>query len=505
MAAADYPAKTWRFHRFVPGQLTDRYELPKGELHQWPPIQVRYLDSYVATLNCKTIVEETHYVDRDYIADLALFYGKSLRNYPNYCRRLHFFDSIITKKKWRQFIAAARNDINEIGAALSEHYLGFSVVRPLPGHPIGRTVIKTLGPEASDGVRHFEPIRPYVVNLGGLQLNLRGLAFQQQDQGVSACATTAVWTALHSTAHTEQFRLPAPADITLAASRYLMMNGRTLPSEGLAIQQVCEAIRDAGLAPVLVRSTSPAVDRGVLDTYLRSGFPTVLAVMPEQARQGDAGHAICAVGAKLANVQPQTNPAQSYQDGSSALKAVYVHDDRLGPYAVATLSAVTSAPDGALRSSLIIKWPLQKFDEESVLLHSIVIPMPVKVRLPVTRLRYLGHLAAQSLGTALPQFNGQLTMTCKYILATTYVRQIVQSQVTAIGIEQLSTGLALSRYVGLVEISAQKRPFVDVLLDSTEAVESPSVVATVLREAQPAATTAIVRKFSGILGAPFIS
>src|ERR1700683_3928535 len=119
MPAADYPAKAFRFHRFVSGHLTARYERPKGELHQWPPIQVSYLDNYVTVLGCKTIIEETHYVDRDYIADLALFYGKSLRNYPNFCRRLHFFDEVIDLRRWRRLVAAARKDIDEVGQNLS--------------------------------------------------------------------------------------------------------------------------------------------------------------------------------------------------------------------------------------------------------------------------------------------------------------------------------------------------------------------------------------------------
>jgi len=504
MPAADYPAKTFQFHRFVSGHLADRYERPKGELHQWPPIQVSYLDNYIAVLGCKTIIEETHYVDRDYIADLSLFYGKSLRNYPNFCRRLHFFDEAIDIRRWRRLVAAARKDIDKVGQNLSGHYLGFSVVRPLPGHPIGRTVVKTLGPKATDGERIFAPIRPYVVHLGGLRLHTDGLAFQQQDQGVSACATTAVWTALHSSAHTESLKLPAPADITQAASRYLMMNGRTLPSEGLAIQQICEAIRDSGLAPVLVRATRTAVDRGVLDTYLRSGFPAVLAVIPESSGPGEAGHAICAVGAKIGTVQPQTNPALAYRDGSTALKAVYVHDDRLGPYAVARLGAITTPGEQEPRTNLVIKWPLANFDEESVRLHSIVVPMPVKVRLPVTRLRALGHLVAQALGTALPDFKGALTMTCRYLLATDYARRIIQSDVSAAGIERLTSKSALSRYIGIIEIAGPDAPFLDVLLDCTEAVENPSVVATILRTPQSTAVTSIVNKLSISLGSQLI-
>lgn len=501
---ADYPAKSLAFHQFFAGSFADLYPKPGGDLHDWPPIQVTYLDNYLAALSCQTIIEETHYVDRDYIEDLALFYGKSLRNYPNFCRRFHFFKAPIDVMRWRALLERTRTDIDGAEAELAENYLGFTVVRPLPGHPVGRTVLSTLGIVARDGTRDFAPIRTYAAHLGGFRLKVFGLAFQQQDQGVSACATTAVWTALQSAAHTESLRLPAPADITQAASRYLMMNGRTLPSEGLAIQQICEAIRDSGLAPVLVRATSFAVDRGVLDTFLRSGFPAVLAIKPESTTAGDAGHAICAVGAKVGDVQPQTNPALEYQDGSTALKAVYVHDDRLGPYAVARLNALTVKTALEPQTNLIIKWPLTAIDEESAILHSMIISMPVKVRLPVTRLRRLGHIVAQALGQALPEFKRSVTVTCRYVRAIDYCRRTLQSDITRSGVEQLTTQVALSRYLGLIETIGLHRPLVDVLLDCTEAVESPSVIAVVLRTNLSTATTATIKNLATSLGVSLI-
>ncbi len=504
MPVPEYPNKTLVFHRFVAGAFAERFPKPNGELHQWPPHQVSYLDNYLRVLGCKAIVEETHYVDRDYIEDLTLFYGKSLRNYPNFCRRFHFLTTAMDIRRWRKLIVAAKTDFDAVERRLTKQYLGFSVVRPLPGHPVGRTVLKTLGPAAPDGTRDFSPLRRYTAHLGGFRVHVEGLAFQQQDQGVSACATTAVWTALHSAAHTEALKLPAPADITQAASRYLMMSGRTLPSEGLAIQQICEAIRDAGLAPVLVRATTTAVDKGVLDTFLRSGFPVVLAVIPERTAAGEAGHAICAVGAKIADLEPQTNPNLAYRDGATALKAVYVHDDRLGPYAVARLAPLTVPGSKDAQTNLVIKWPLADIDEEAVRLHSMIIPMPVKVRLPVTRLRRLGHIVAQALGDALPEFHGELAMTCRYVRATTYARRIVQSNISAEGIETVIGNLALSRYLGVIELHARERAVVDVLLDCTEAVESPSVIAIVLRSRASAATASTLQRLAGVLGAGVI-
>src|SRR5437762_864388 len=58
---------------------------------EWPPLQLKYLGNYLSTLGCKTIVVEGHYIDRDYMDDVALFYSRNLRSYPNHCYRLNFF------------------------------------------------------------------------------------------------------------------------------------------------------------------------------------------------------------------------------------------------------------------------------------------------------------------------------------------------------------------------------------------------------------------------------
>src|SRR5207253_2565934 len=71
---------------------------------EWPPDQVAYLTEYLKQLGCKTIVIERHYVDRDYISDVSLFYSRSLRAYPNYCERWHFFSEEFDQKSWRRMV-----------------------------------------------------------------------------------------------------------------------------------------------------------------------------------------------------------------------------------------------------------------------------------------------------------------------------------------------------------------------------------------------------------------
>lgn len=165
-----------------------------------PLRQLGYIVAYLKhpQIAAKSFLCEYHYVDRDYMEDHGAFYSRSLHPYENYCKRLHFFDLSIAQLT-EQIQSATRSsaDLKASENTLAKGYLGFMVVKPLSGAPVGRTVLKTLPSDTGDGhIRGFGCIRDYEVHLLGLSLKVVGLAFQQQDEGVSACATTAVWSAL---------------------------------------------------------------------------------------------------------------------------------------------------------------------------------------------------------------------------------------------------------------------------------------------------------------------
>src|SRR6267378_4046158 len=189
----DYPTQTVRVARF-PKDFATLFPAPPGLIEDtWPPTQITYLGVYLKALKCKTIVVESRYLDRDYVNDMALFYSRSLRSYPNFCQRIHFFKEAFTTPRWKEMATAATDRANH-KKFLEKSYLGFCVIKPLPGSPVGRTVLATFGTDAPGGLkRTFGAVRRYNVHLGGYELAIKGLAFQQQDQGVSACATSALW------------------------------------------------------------------------------------------------------------------------------------------------------------------------------------------------------------------------------------------------------------------------------------------------------------------------
>ena len=495
-----YPVQRIRVHSFN-RQFDSLFAIPPGQADtNPPPLQMTYMGIYLDSLGCRTIVHERHYIDRHYIDDFSLFYSRSLRDYPNNCQRLHFFSSEFDEERWSGFVQRAnRGGREEVERELAGHYLGFMVIKPLPGSPIGRTVLRTYDRTTRSGqIRDYSAIRCYTVSLAGLSLTVRGLAFQQQDRGVSACATTALWSALQCTAPLEHLSSPTPAEITEAASRYMLLGGRALPSEGLHFDQLCEAVRATGLAPVLLTSISPREDRAHMATYLRSGLPVLLGILPIG---GGEAHAVCLVGLRWGAVQPPTDPNVRYWDGSTAVDRIFVHDDRLGPYASAIMKSTTI--NGGVATTLELSWPDDKPAEESQLF-GMLIPVPVKLRLSAVRLRALAHEVAQTVAVVMPDLD-RVEVHTSFCKGASYRTKAYGFNLSLEGIREFTHETILSRYVGLIELVTDNGPVVDVILDATETSPNPGVLAIVRRRAAPPAYGRLIHVIAEVLGAKFIT
>lgn len=478
------------------------YPAPPGRLvDDWPPQQAKYLKVYLKEIGCKTAVIEQHYVDRVFMQDEAVYYVRSLRNYPNFTRRLHFFTEEFNQDKWRSMIArAGSGEHADIQRWLQAAYRGFSVVRPLPDCPVGRTVLPayaTRAPAGSTSV--FDALHDHSTHLAGFELTIKGVPFQEQDQGVSACATTALWSALYGVAPLEGVAVPSPASITMAATRYPLQEGRPFPTEGLSLRQICEATRAAGFSPIVILGKNLADDLLQIFSYVQSGLTPVLALEPEG--DGGPGHAVCAVGMRCGTTKPQTDPALSFREASTALSGLYIHDDRLGPYAFAELFSTTDKRNNAVRTGVSIEWP-DKSADQAWFLHAVVVPVPQKLRLSITRMRRVGLQAAQAIGE---YFKDPLTtLNCRYELGRRYVVKAYTFGLSDDGMYQLACRTALSRFIGLIEITGPNGPILDLLLDTTETNPEPAVLACVRRSGMKGndpLLAAIARHF----GAPVVS
>ena len=196
-------------------------------------------------------------------------------------------------------------------------------------------------------------------------------------------------------------------------------------------------------------------------SYARSGFAPVLALIPTEG--GGAGHAVCCVGLRKGPPRPQTDTTYKFREASSGLRGLYIHDDRLGPYAFADLAQLTELESGKIRTCVSIEWPDAKPDE-SWLLQAIVVPVPQKLRLTLSRLRRVGLFVAQVIGDGLAE--PQTTLDCRFELARTYAKRIYKFGLSSEGLYRAVCGTVLSRYIGLIEIAGPAGPILDIVVDS---------------------------------------
>lgn len=287
-----------------------------------------YLHRYLTELDCVTMVVEDPYVDGDYLDDYAQYYAKCFREYKRFCKRLHFFSTKLSGKDFASLIERKLSDKRE--ERFLNAYLGFTVAKPLPEAIIGRTILHTY---PRDGERrNFPAIRKYDVNPYGLQLEVDSLAFQEQDTVVGACATSALWSAFQKSCQLFGKEAPTPATITQLATRHFL-SARALPSHGLNVLQICEAIRGVGLEPEVftVRPNVPVVS--LTYAYVRAGLPAILAIDVQQRGL----HAVTVLGYSLEGApvrETEVSPCSRMLPlrGLDVSK-FYVHDDQIGPFA----------------------------------------------------------------------------------------------------------------------------------------------------------------------------
>lgn len=286
--------------------------------------RVQYLFSYLKELGINTIICETNYIDADYLDDFANFYAKSFEGIPSRCRRLHFFSSEITEEKFRNVLQKPADK------TLSDSYKGFIVARPLSTAVIGRSVLDVYPQDG--GRRNYTCLRRYDVNLFGVELQINGLAFQEQDTSLAACATVALWSCFQKTKELFSSLAPPPAAITRAANR-LLLSARPFPSRGLEIQQICNAIAAVGLDPEFYEVTPDLPLVSTIYSYLALGLPIILVVdIPELGLHAITinGYSIqklpCLIseGAEVGKILPSLIGRR--------IDEFYGHDDQNGPY-----------------------------------------------------------------------------------------------------------------------------------------------------------------------------
>lgn len=438
-------------------------------------------------LDAKTIVSESHYIDRHYVDEFASYYSRMLSPPPNIAKRVHLFSHSFTDAElqdWFQRGFTSCKDREEVekhiasapeGSSAGNGYLGYIVVRPIPTVPVGRTVLVRL--PNGETLRQIWATNRHTVHFGNLTLKVDGLAFQQQDAAVGLCATAALWGALTCVARHDGMRAPTPAEITDAAVRNPRASNRTILSanHGLTIQELCEATRAFNFSPEMFWPTPPEHFASALHTYLLSGIPVVLALERNQI-----GHAVTAVGFQLSTT---SNPVLEGEVAlrSSKMNKIYIHDDRLGPYARALLktrSAVLSpaavdAPSDELENNT---WLELEIENEVWRIGAAFAPVYPKLRLSHSSLLmlalYMNGVIEKMVGEAAAT---TLQLDFRYERSGDYLGRLSGKINDPKQASSFVQRVSLSRWCGIIRWYQLDSEFIELVYDTTDVVREAPV------------------------------
>lgn len=305
------------------------------------------------------------------------------------------------------------------------------------------------------------------MHLFGQSLTVQSLPFQQQDQAVGACATTAVWCALLGVCRTEEIGAPTPPSITEAAVRHVISE-RAYPSGGLYPVQMCDALRFFGFPPVVRESgQSPELLRWALGVYVSSGVPVILALAPlPGSGSGGEGHAVAVAGyRKDGQTITKTIDGLDLELDDSAISRLYIHDDRLGPYARARLTNSNDA-NGMPALGLEVEWP-GKTKSEKWLIESALVPLYPKQRATETELfgtcaPFLRAVRSWTSGSE------KIGVSLRFIRSSRYLADMHHRDTPQELLQRFLSRAALSRYVAVGTWRIGSTPVLDTIWDTTD-------------------------------------
>ncbi|MDQ0612234.1 hypothetical protein QFZ83_006405 [Variovorax sp. W1I1] len=306
----------------------------------------------------KSLLLQDRVRDPDFFAEHHAYYLKQHRYVSPLCARIHAF---------RTEVCEDEDPLRLIDLAEQEahSYIGFTTVRPLISAPVAATILE------ADASHYSVPCSDkFPVHIAGQTFHVIGTPFLQQDNSVGACAQASMWMALRTQRRRTGNSAFNTAELTLAATRYLMED-RVFPGRnGLTVGQMLQAIQFAGHDPCVVpipsrrnadwpafSNYSPAdLDhvRAAIEPYVISGLPVILCMI----RPDGEGHAVTAIGRRVDGLPAATAP-NVLISSALGMETLVVHNDGQGPYVELARRAVGSADGWALDdiASIIVPFP----------------------------------------------------------------------------------------------------------------------------------------------------
>ncbi len=348
----------------------------------------RSLIEYFRRIQVTDFLIEDPYVDNDYLEDYSSYYASCFNDYHRHCQRVHLFGSSSSFRLTNLiFIHQLTSQDPKIRDKINAVYLGFIVVRPFEMSRIGRTCLVTNPLREST---EYPAIRDYNAHLFGMDLSVKTMAFQEQDQTVTACASTAIWSALHIACKMFHRYTPSPSGVTKDALTYAP-DLRKFPSIGLTPEQICMAIRKSGLFPFKTKTTSNSLFKSIIYAYGKAGLPIILGLSLYDTLDGGENsnranlkgnnyHAVTVNGMALDGPRSPRS-SNEIRLHSYRISAIYAHDDQLSPFSEIEIPPESLFFDGVSRDVLKTGWQsshdgLSKY----AILETIIIPIHDKIR-----------------------------------------------------------------------------------------------------------------------------
>lgn len=249
---------------------------------------------------------EPRYIDADWRSEHGQFYSTTYRRYPSVAHRLHLFNDRLPNAVLHEDKPLSRS----LDAA---SYLGYIVLRPVQAAPIGRTMLAL--PPRLRSPRAVVCQATDHVNLFGMDLSVTGMPFLSQDGQYMRCAQVCAWI----TAYYHHLRFSSPRALPEAIATYAGVAsdlGRPLPSLGLSVRQVTDAMLGLGLPGEVydLRQRNRASVVPFICRYLNSRLPVTVIT---------SRHAFVLIG-----YERYVDP-----DGTRRIR-FWRQDDEAGPYQV---------------------------------------------------------------------------------------------------------------------------------------------------------------------------
>jgi hypothetical protein len=424
-----------------------------------------YLDCYLRNIDAVSMLIERNYVDRDFLEDFAAYHVRCFTEYKRTCFRLHFFSLDISEQRFDNFLLRQEDCL-----PLSDAYLGFVVVKPLPTTVIGRTCLATYPTQPPGRTRYFPTLRNEHANLFGMHLQVRSLPFQEQDQDVAACASSALWSVLNGTSRLFQHATVSPVEITRAAALHIRMENRGFPAgDGLTSNQIADAIRSVGLEPLALGIKHPHVLQIATYAYVRAGIPCMLLGKlfnkpPQPAQMRFLGrHAIAVTGFGMPN--QATGMALSTGRRFKALSAdrLYCHDDRVGPFA-----SFEFGPTGLVKSAS------GQGDDLLIEPETLIVPLYHKIRISVfgviDQTQGVDEILDLLRTNGVLPLNERITWDICLTTVNEFRRSLAESGIDETNKRRLLLR-AYPRFLWRVDAASEGKPLFSALLDATDLLQ----------------------------------